>query len=123
MKAAGVKLEGVKSKSAVKIDETTIDQSEYDSQLRIAKLVDDKARSMAKNIIQGNIDKTKKKLQETISSRPGAKATITALQKELTRYISQKKANEDASTTDDTKSKVDPKQDKAAQDAGFKDYE
>ena len=87
---------GAKSKSAVKIDETTIDQTEYDSQLKMAKQVDDSARSMAKNIIQGNIDKTKKKLQETISSRPGAKATITNLQKDLTKFISQKKAVEDA---------------------------
>lgn len=82
--------------AAVKIDETTIDQTEYDSQLKMAKQVDDSARSMAKNIIQGNIDKTKKKLQETISSRPGAKATIAALQKDLTKFVSQKKAVEDA---------------------------
>ena len=87
---------GAKSKSAVKIDETTIDQTEYDSQLKMAKQVDDSARSMAKNIIQGNIDKTKKKLQETISNRPGAKATIAALQKDLTKFVSQKKAVEDA---------------------------
>ena len=83
-------------KSAVKIDETTIDQSEYDSQLKMAKQVGDQARSMAKNLIQGNIDKTKKKLQETISSRPGAKATIAAFQKDLTKFVSQKKAVEDA---------------------------
>lgn len=82
--------------AAVKIDETTIDQAEYDSQLKQAKQVDDNSRSMAKNIIQGNIDKTKKKLQETISSRPGAKATIDALQKDLTKFVSQKKAVEDA---------------------------
>ena len=82
--------------AAVKIDETTIDQTEYDSQLKMAKQVDDSARSMAKNIIQGNIDKTKKKLQETISSRPGAKATIATLQKDLTKFVSQKKAVEDA---------------------------
>lgn len=87
---------GAKSKSVVKIDETTINQTEYDSQLKMAKQVDDSARSMAKNIIQGNIDKTKKKLQETISSRPGAKATIAALQKDLTKFVSQKKAVEDA---------------------------
>ena len=87
---------GAKSKSAVKIDETTIDQTEYDSQLKMAKQVDDSARSMAKNIIQGNIDKTKKKLQETISSRPGAKVTIANLQKDLTKFVSQKKAVEDA---------------------------
>lgn len=88
---------GAKSNSAaVKIDETTIDQAEYDSQLKQAKQVDDNSRSMAKNIIQGNIDKTKKKLQETISSRPGAKATIDALQKDLTKFVSQKKAVEDA---------------------------
>ena len=87
---------GAKSKSVVKIDETTINQAEYDSQLKMAKQVDDSARSMAKNIIQGNIDKTKKKLQETISSRPGAKATIATLQKDLTKFVSQKKAVEDA---------------------------
>lgn len=112
-------------KSAVKIDETTIDQSEYDSQLKMAKQVGDQARSMAKNLIQGNIDKTKKKLQETISSRPGAKATIAALQKDLTKFISQKKAVEDADAIDKRNSSsanVDSKQDKAAQNAGFKDY-
>lgn len=82
--------------AAVKIDETTIDQTEYDSQLKMAKQVDDSARSMAKNIIQGNIDKTKKKLKETIDSRPGAKVTIANLQKDLTKFVSQKKAVEDA---------------------------
>lgn len=82
--------------AAVKIDETTIDQTEYDSQLKMAKQVDAAARSMAKNIIQGNIDKTKKKLKETIDSRPGAKVTIANLQKDLTKFVSQKKAVEDA---------------------------
>lgn len=127
LKAAGVKIEGANVekkgvKSDVKIDETTIDQSEYDSQLKMAKQVDNSSRSMAKNIIQGNIDKTKKKLQETISSRPGAKATIANLQKDLTKFISQKKAVEDAGATDDAKSKTDPR-DKTAQDAGFNNYE
>lgn len=92
--AAGKKAKKVEA-AANKIDDTTIDQAEYDSQLKMAKQADDSSRSMAKNIIQGNIDKTKKKLQETISSRPGAKATITALQKDLTKFVSQKKAVED----------------------------
>ena len=106
-----------------KIDETTIDQAEYNSQLKMAKQVGDDARSAAKTFIQSNIDKTKGDLQDAIANKPGAKATINTLQKKLTKYVSQKKAVEDAEKEIKNNSKGDTKQDKIAQDAGFKNYE
>lgn len=50
---------------------------------------------MGLSVITSNINKYKKKLEETISNRPGAKATIKKLQGNLTKFISQKKATED----------------------------
>lgn len=83
-------------KSSVKVDIDTIDQDEYNRIYKQAKSADKQGRSMALSIITSNINKIKKNLEETISNRPGAKATIKNLQDNLTKFISQKKAVEDA---------------------------
>lgn len=83
-------------KSAIKIDETTIDQTEYNRMLAQAKSVNKDARSMGLSIITSNVNKTKKALEDMIIQRPGAKQSIAKLQSDLTRFISQKKAAEDA---------------------------
>lgn len=83
-------------KSSVKVDMDTIDQAEYNRMYKQAKSVDKQGRSMGLSIITSNINKYKKDLEQTISNRPGAKATIKKLQDNLTKFISQKKAAEDA---------------------------
>lgn len=97
-KSSSVKTTSSKSKksSSVKIDIDTIDQDEYNRIYKQAKSVDKQGRSMGLSVITSNINKYKKDLEETISNRPGAKATIKKLQDNLTKFISQKKAVEDA---------------------------
>lgn len=58
--------------------------------------VDDNSRNFAKTTIEGNIRITKKELEELLDKRPGAKKAIEAKQAELTKFISQKKAVDDA---------------------------
>lgn len=82
-------------KSSVKVDIDTIDQDEYNRMYKQAKSVDKQGRSMGLSVITSNINKCKKDLEETISNRPGAKATIKKLQDNLTKFLSQKKAVED----------------------------
>ena len=81
--------------SKVKVDTTTIDDAEYKRMYSQAKSVDDDSRSMGLSIINSNISKYKKDLEDTIAKRPGAKATIKQLQDKLTKFVSQKKAAED----------------------------
>lgn len=78
-----------------KIDMDTIDQDEYNRAYKEAKSANKLGRTMGLSVITSNINKYKKKLEETISNRPGAKATIKKLQGNLTKFISQKKATED----------------------------
>lgn len=85
-----------KKSSRVKVDMDTIDHAEYNRMYNQAKSVDKQGRSMGLSVITSNINKYKKDLEETISNRPGAKATIKKLQDNLTKFISQKKAVEDA---------------------------
>lgn len=93
---SSVKTTSSKSKkSGVKVDMDTIDQAEYNRMYKQAKSVDKQGRSMGLSVITSNINKCKKDLEETISNRPGAKATIKKLQDNLTKFISQKKAAED----------------------------
>ena len=84
-----------KKSSGVKVDMDTIDQAEYNRMYNQAKSVDKQGRLMGLSVITSNINKVKKDLEETISNRPGAKATIKKLQDNLTKFISQKKAAED----------------------------
>lgn len=107
-KSPSVKTTSSKSKksSSVKIDMDTIDQDEYNRIYKQAKSVDKQGRSMALSVITSNINKIKKNLEETISNRPGAKATIKSLQDNLTKFISQKKAVEDAIGEIDNNSKT-----------------
>nr|DAM87883.1 MAG TPA: hypothetical protein [Caudoviricetes sp.] len=93
-------------KSSVKVDIDTIDQDEYNRMYKQAKSVDKQGRSMGLSVITSNINKYKKDLEETISNRPGAKATIKKLQDNLTKFISQKKAVEDAIGEVDNNSKT-----------------
>ena len=79
----------------IKVDTTTIDDAEYKRKYSQAKLVDDESRSMALGIINSNISKYKKDLEDTIAKRPGAKATIKQLQNKLTKFVSQRNAIED----------------------------
>lgn len=81
--------------SKPKVDETTIDDAEYKRMYSQAKSVNDENRSMGLGIINSNISKYKKDLDDTIAKRPGAKATIKQLQDKLTKFVSQKKAVED----------------------------
>lgn len=84
-----------KKSSVVKVDMDTIDQDEYNRAYKEAKSANKLGRTMGLSVITSNINKYKKKLEETISNRPGAKATIKKLQGNLTKFISQKKATED----------------------------
>lgn len=82
-------------KNSVKVDIDTIDQTEYNRMYNQAKGVDEKSIKFGLVHIISNINKYKKDLEDTISNRPGAKATIKKLQNDLTKFISQKKAAED----------------------------
>ena len=84
-----------KQTSKIKIDETTIDQSEYKRMYDQAKNADDKSRSFGLSSINTSIKDTKKELEDTIANKPSAKASISKLQEKLTKLISQKKAAED----------------------------
>ena len=83
--------------SKVSIDETSIDQSEYDRMHAQAQSVDKNSRSFGLKVIENNIKQTKTELEDTIKNRPGAEVAIAIanLQKKLTMFISQKKATED----------------------------
>ena len=110
-----------KKTNAVKIDDTTIDQSEYDRMYEQVKSADESGRTMGLMIIETNLKNAKSRLMDAIKNRPGAKKTIATFQKELTMFVSQKKAADDA-IADIKKKKSDPRN-KIAQDAGFTDYE
>ena len=92
-----------KKSSAPKIDTETVDQAIYDKQYNDAMSLKDSSDVSAETSIQfglsthkGFLRDTKKKLEETLQNRPGAKATIAKLQKDLTRFVSTTKALEQA---------------------------
>ena len=100
--------------SANKVDDTTIDQSVYDSAYKTATSKTE-TESHLKESLQ-KIDKNIKDVKDAMSS--ASSATFGKLQKTLTSSVSKKKAIEDALKNF---KRTDPR-DKVAQNAGFKDY-
>lgn len=85
-----------KKKPSAKIDTKTINQTEYDSAYEDAMSTDETSVVFGLGVVKTNIKETQRKLEKTLASSPGSKATIDKLQKQLTKLVSQKKAAEDA---------------------------
>ena len=98
------KEEQVKSKSKkLGIDTETIDQAMYDKYYNDAMSLKGSSDVPAESAIRFGLGQhrillkeTKKNLDETLQNRPGAKATIAKLQKDLTKFVSTTKAMEQA---------------------------
>lgn len=106
----------VEAKKDAKVD-TSIDQEEYDKAYKKAISKEETEKHLKESL--DKIERNIKEVKDAISTS-SSQIVIDKMKKMLTSSVSKKKAIEDALKNHYNK-KSDPR-DKAAQDAGFKDY-